>query len=122
MPAHKRFNGHRSDVDTTKANSFDKHFRLAGHNFDHDARFVLIEQIRNEQALSKEEIRHILEDREDFWMLKLRTLAPDGHNDHLNSTTRARIHNICSNSPREDSHSTTPAAPGGRPPAPARAI
>ena len=119
-PAHKRFNGHRSDVDSTKGNNFDKHFRLPGHNFDHDARFILIEQIRNDQALSKEEIREILEDREDFWMLKLRTLAPDGHNDHLNSTMRARIHNICSNSPREDTHSN-PTAPRGQPSAPERA-
>ena len=120
-PAHKRFNTHRSDVDSTKGNTFDKHFRLPGHNFDHDTRFVLLEQIRNEKALSKEEIRNILEDREDFWMVKLRTLAPDGHNDRLNSTMRSRIHNIVSNSPREDTRSNS-AAPRNTNPAPERAL
>ena len=122
-PAHKRFNTHRSDVNSPKGLAFDKHFTLPGHNFDHDARFILIEQIRNEQALSKKEIRSILEDREDFWMVKLRTLTPDGHNDRLNSTTRSRIHTICSNSPREDTHgSPASAQPHGNNPAPERAL
>ena len=106
-PAHKRINTHRSDVHSTKGNSFDKHFALPGHSYDHDARFVLIEQIRNEEILSKEEIRSILEDREDFWMVKLRTLAPDGHNDRLNNPMRSKIHNIVSNSPREDAQGNT---------------
>ena len=51
--------------------------------------------IRNHQTLSKDENRRILESREDYWMLKLRTLTPDGLNDHLNSTTKAQIHAIC---------------------------
>ena len=94
-PAHKRFNTHRYDVDKPTGLSFDKHFLQANHSFDHDAKFVLIEQIRNHRSLPKEEIRTIMEQREDYWIRKLKTLAPNGLNDKLNSATTAQIHSIC---------------------------
>ena len=93
-PAHIRFNGHRHDVHSTKGCPFDKHFAKPGHEFDLHARFVLIEQI-NDKGLSKPEIRNLLENREDFWMERLKTIQPHGQNDHLNSSLRQTIHTIC---------------------------
>ena len=93
--AHKRFNTHRYDVDKPTGLSFDKHFKSQGHSFDHDAKFILLEQIKNHRSLPKEEIRAIMEHREDYWILKLKTLAPMGLNDQLNSATTSRIHSIC---------------------------
>ena len=93
--AHKRFNTHRYDVTSPKGLAFDKHFNEPGHDYNHHARFILIEQVKQHQNLSPAENRRILEDREDFWMMKLKTLAPLGHNDRLNSTKRARLHAIC---------------------------
>ena len=94
-PAHKRFNTHRYDVDKPDGLSFDKHFQKPGHSFDHDAKFILIEQIKNHGSLPKDEIRAVMEQREDYWILKLKTLTPLGLNDKLNSATTARIHSIC---------------------------
>ena len=94
-PANLRINTHRRDVHSTTGCSFDKHFALPGHNFNSHARFVLIEQI-NDKSLSKAEIRRLLEDREDYWMLRLKTIQPDGKNDHLNANLRNKIHDICS--------------------------
>ena len=93
-PAHLRFNTHRHDVNSPTGLAFDRHFDQPGHNFDHDARFILIEQITN-RTLSKEETRKLLEQREDFWMQRLQTLAPKGLNDRLNSPAKAKIHAIC---------------------------
>ena len=92
--AHKRFNTHRGDVNKPTGLSFDKHFSSNNHNFDHDAKFILLEQIKNYRSLPKDEIRAIMEHREDYWMLKLKTLAPMGLNDKLNSATTARFHSI----------------------------
>ena len=74
---------------------FDKHFALPGHDFNKHARFTLIEQI-NDRNMSKSEARRLLEDREDYWMTRLRTLQPEGMNDHLNAALRQTIHAICS--------------------------
>ena len=95
-PAHLRFNTHRHDVKSETGLTFDKHFDQEGHDFDHHARFILIEQIKNQNNLTKLENRRILEQREDFWILKLKTLAPFGLNAGLNSACKARIHAICS--------------------------
>jgi hypothetical protein len=90
-----RFNTHRYDVNQPTGLSFDKHFSAPDHSFDHDARFILLEQIKNHRSLSKEEIRSIMEHREDYWVRKLKTLAPNGLNDKLNSATTSRLHAIC---------------------------
>ena len=95
-PAHMRFNTHRHDVKSPKGLAFDKHFNEPGHDYNHHARFILIEQVKQHHSLTAAENRRILEDREDFWMMKLKTLTPLGLNDRLNSTKRARIHAICS--------------------------
>ena len=93
-PAHHRFNGHRSDVNSMKGCPFDHHFALPGHDFDKHARFVLIEQI-NDKDLTKLETRALLESREDFWIERLRTIQPHGHNDRYNSTLKQTLHTVC---------------------------
>ena len=45
--------------------------------------FTIIEEIYN-KSLSKSKIRSLLEHREDFWVLKLQTLSPQGLNISLN--------------------------------------
>ena len=93
-PANLRVNTHRHDVNSQKGCPFDKHFRLPGHDFNLHAKFILIEQVTN-KGLTKAETRRLLEDREDYWMTRLKTLHPNGMNDHLNSSLRQKIHAIC---------------------------
>ena len=47
------------------------------------SKFTIIEEIYN-KSLSKSKIRSLLEHREDFWILKLQTLSPQGLNISLN--------------------------------------
>ena len=92
-PANLRINTHRRDVHSPTGCAFDTHFLLPGHNFNDHARFTLIEQLK--VSKSTQENRRLLEQREDYWMLRLKTLAPYGMNDHLNSTANQRIQDIC---------------------------
>ena len=92
-PAHLRINTHRHDVHDPKGGAFDHHFTLPGHDFNEHARFTLIEQVKNPG--NKAENRRLLESREDYWMTRLRTIAPQGMNDRLNSATSHRIQDIC---------------------------
>ena len=63
----------------------DKHFyETPGHDFEKHAKITLIEQLRNAENMTKEEITFNLEKREAFWMIKLNTLQPDGFNIALN--------------------------------------
>ena len=48
------------------------------HNFQQHAEFALIEQIRKQ--ITAQEIRKFTKKRENFWILKLKTLQPDGLN------------------------------------------
>ena len=91
--ANLRYNTHRRDVHGPLGGPFDKHFQLPGHQFNEHARFTLIEQI-NPKGKTTAEIRQLMEDREDYWMVRLKTLTPHGYNDHLNSPLRQNIHNI----------------------------
>ena len=56
---------------------------MPGHNFNVHARFTVIEEVYN-KSLSKLKIRSLLEHREDFWILKLKTLSLQGLNMSLN--------------------------------------
>ena len=94
-PANLRINTHRYEV-SPKAIAFDKHFLLPGHNFNANARFTLIEQVRTTANTNKQAIRQLLENREDFWTDKLKTISPNGLNAHLNSTVSNQICVICS--------------------------
>ena len=92
-PANLRINTHRDNVKRPNGIAFDKHFLQPGHNFNEHARFTLIEQLKISK--SPLENRKLLENREDYWMLRLKTLSPWGLNDHLNDNSHQRIHDIC---------------------------
>ena len=56
---------------------------MPGNNFNAHANFTIIEEVHN-KSLSKLKIHSLLEHREDFWILKLQTLSPQGLNISLN--------------------------------------
>ena len=70
-----RINTHRNDVWRTDGPPCDK--------FTCHAKFTIIEEVYN-KSLSNSKIRNLLEHREDFWILKLQTLSPQGLNIPLN--------------------------------------
>ena len=76
----------RNDVFRTDGLDCDKHFQETGHNFDKNAKFTIIEELKNKNR-SPLAIRKLLEQREDAWIIKLRTLGPDGFNEGLNDPT-----------------------------------
>ena len=78
-----RINGHRSDAKKIDKLAVDTHFSQAGHNFDRDAKFTIIEKIRKSN-LQKEEMTNLLLRREDFWIKALQTIEPNGFNHGLN--------------------------------------
>ena len=77
-------NGHRSDAKRIDRLAVDTHFLSAEHNFERDAKFTVIEKITKED-LNKEQLTNLILKREDFWIKKLNTLAPNGYNTELNS-------------------------------------
>ena len=79
-----RMNGHRSDARKTNKLAVDTHFLAQGHHFERDAKFTIIEKI-TKKDLSSQQLTILLEKREDFWMTKLNTIAPNGFNVALNS-------------------------------------
>ena len=84
-PSNLRTNNHRSDAKKADSIEVDKHFfDNKDHSFEKHAKITLIERLRNPENMTKEEITYNLEKREDFWMLKLNTLQPDGFNVSLN--------------------------------------
>ena len=72
-----RLNNHRKDVYKSNTPEADQHFRLPGHNFNRHAKFILIEQLNNTE-LDKELIIFRLNECQDFWIHKLKTLKPHG--------------------------------------------
>ena len=66
-------------------------FKCQINNFNVHAKFTIIKEVYN-KSLSKLKIHSLLEYREDFWILKLQTLSPQGLNLSLNypeDTTRS---------------------------------
>jgi hypothetical protein len=84
----KRINKHRNDSKRDDSIAIDAHFREAGHIFNRDFRLIVIEEIED-QNMTKEQIRETLLRREDFWIVKLKTLEPRGFNDRLNFPSEA---------------------------------
>ena len=82
-PSNLRTNNRRSDSKKKDSIPVDQHYGQPGHDFTKHARITLIEQIQNRNK-SKEEMTHILEKREDFWIKALDTLHPNGFNQGLN--------------------------------------
>ena len=80
---HLRLNNHRKDVHKADSIPASRHFAKADHNFNKDAKFTIIEEIRS-KTLSKEAKKELLKQRENFWILKLETLTPKGLNHELN--------------------------------------
>ena len=74
---------HRNDVWRRDGPPCDKHFQMPGNNFNTHAKFTIIEEVYN-KLLSQWKIPSLLEYREDFWILKLQTLSPQGLNISLN--------------------------------------
>ena len=80
-----RTNNHRSDAKKPDSIHVDRHFfENEDHDFEKHAKITLIEKVENTAHMTQPEITTILEQREDFWMLKLNTLIPDGFNQELN--------------------------------------
>ena len=82
-PFNIRINKHRDDVLKHDAILASQHFKKCNHNFNEHARFIIIEQLKD-QGRSPEIMRRILENREDFWIKKLLTIVPNGLNKGLN--------------------------------------
>ena len=55
-PFNIRLNNHRKDLKRIDAIPAIRHFSQTGHNFEHDAKFTIIEQIRN---LNKEKQKNV---------------------------------------------------------------
>ncbi|MEO0684408.1 MAG: hypothetical protein AAFY76_05000, partial [Cyanobacteria bacterium J06649_11] len=51
--------------------------------FNRDAKFIIIEQIGDTNQKSQEQISRIILQRENFWIVKLKTLTPNGFNQEL---------------------------------------
>jgi hypothetical protein len=85
-PMNMRINKHRNDVPRSDSLDVCQHFRNPGHHFDTHAKFTIIEELKQKNR-PKLIMRKILEQREDAWVVKLRTLNPDGFNKELNDPT-----------------------------------
>ena len=80
---HIRLNNHRKDSKNKNPFLAWKHFQNSNHNFQRDAKFTLIEVI-TKSFITTEQLRLLLKKQENFWILKLKTLYPDGLNQELN--------------------------------------
>ena len=78
-----RLNNYRKDVKDPNALPADKHFTLPGHDFNKNAKFTLIEKLTNTNKVVTDTLRERLKNRENFWIIKLRTLTPNGLNQEL---------------------------------------
>ena len=83
QPMNERINSHRYDAKKPDSIPADKHFLTPGHNFNEHAKFTLIETVTRPN-LTREQTTILLKKREDFWINKLETLAPNGFNEELN--------------------------------------
>ena len=78
-----RLNNHRKDVCKADAIPASRHFAMKSHVFNRNASFIIIKQIRKSN-LSRETKKNLLKQRQNFWILKLETLKPEGLNQELN--------------------------------------
>ena len=79
-----RLNNHRKDSKNKNPILSCKHFQNSNHNFQRDAKFTLIKQIAK-NLYNYRKLRLLLKKRENFWILKLKTLNTDGLNQECNS-------------------------------------
>ena len=84
-PFNIRLNNYRHRIQTTdrsKLLNVERHFLQPDHNFTQDARFTIIEKI---EKIVEGKATETLEKHEDMWMMKLKTLPPNGLNIRLNN-------------------------------------
>ena len=81
-----RLNDHRSNAYNPTEDSIPAclHFHNNTHDFNRDAKFTIIEQLKNTEDKSEEQRETIILQRENFWIKKLQTLTPHGLNQELN--------------------------------------
>ena len=84
-PFNLRLNNHRKDVNNPKAIPACNHFKMHGHNFMKHAKFTVIEQLTEISNVGKDTLKLQLKRLEDFWIIKLETLAPKRLNQELNN-------------------------------------
>ena len=84
-PFNLRLNNSRKNVNNPKAIPACNHFKMHGHNFMKHAKFTLIEQLTEMSNISKDTLRLRLKRREDFWIIKFKTLTPNGLNQELSN-------------------------------------
>lgn len=90
-PFHYRINNYRNRIKSTPHERLlpvEQHFRLEKHDFNSHAKFTIIERIEID---TQDKVRKILEEHEDKWILRLKTLCPCGFNHKLNTTDRINI-------------------------------
>ena len=87
-PFNIRLNNYRHRIKSTDYNKLlpvEQHFRSTNHNFTTDAKFTIIERIeKNIDNKENNSLTTILESHEDNWILRLKTLSPNGLNGKLN--------------------------------------
>ena len=84
-PFNLRLNNNRKDVNNPKVILPGNHFKIHSHNFMKHAKYTLTEQLAEISNISKVTIRLWLKQQEDFWVIKLKTLALKGQNQELNT-------------------------------------
>ena len=89
----ERLYNHRKDAKKAKSIPYDEHFRLPDHEFDKHARFIIIETLKS--PMDKMTARKTLQEREDFWIYRLKTHNPNGFNDQYNGNIRNKIQQVC---------------------------
>ena len=62
----------------------DKHFTLPGHNFNTNAKLILNKPLINRANVPIKTLKERLRNREFFWIIKLKSLTPNGLNQQLN--------------------------------------
>ena len=83
-PIHIRLNNHGKDIKDSSAIITCKHFNSPNNDFNTHRTFTILEQLRNITASSTEILKERLKQRENFWIRKLKTLAPYGLNQERN--------------------------------------
>ena len=97
-PFNLRLNNHRKYVNNPKAIPACNHFKIHDHNFMKHAKFTLIEPLTEISNVSTGTLRLRLKWWEDFWIIKLETVAPKGLSEELNNVwsliTAFSVHSI----------------------------
>ena len=77
-----RLKHHRKDLEKVDTITACKHFQQESHNFNKHAKLTIIDQLRNTTKAKETLIQQLIK-RENFWILKLDTLYPEGFNTEL---------------------------------------